>query len=229
MSQGQLIGVLNEFLRAGDTIVTAAGGPPGDLLKIWDATGGRHCHLEFGYSCMGYEIPAGIGVRMAQQDGEVYVYIGDGTFLMSPGELVTAVQEGLKITVVISENHGFQCIYRLQMGRAGVPFGNEFRARDGNGRLEGEYLRLDLAKAAEGFGCVAFRADSPEAVREALEAARAETRPCVIVTETEKHRDLPGSDVWWDVAPAEVSNEDVVRAKRAEYERDRAELQRFHY
>jgi 3D-(3,5/4)-trihydroxycyclohexane-1,2-dione acylhydrolase (decyclizing) len=229
MSQGQLIGVLNEFLRPGDTIITAAGGPPGDLLKIWDATGGRHCHLEFGYSCMGYEIPAGIGVRMAQQDGEVYVYVGDGTFVMSPGELVTAVQEGLKITVVISENHGFQCIHRLQMFRAGVPFGNEFRARDGNGRLEGEYLQLDLAKAAEGFGCVAFRADSPAAVRDALEAARAETRPCVIVAETEKHRNLPGSDVWWDVAPAEVSNEDVVREKRAEYERDRAELQRFHY
>jgi 3D-(3,5/4)-trihydroxycyclohexane-1,2-dione acylhydrolase (decyclizing) len=228
MSQGQLILTLNDFLRPGDTVVAAAGGPPGDLLKIWDATGGRNCHLEFGYSCMGYEIPGGIGVRMAQEDGDVYVYIGDGTYLMSPTELVTALQEGLKLTVVISENHGFQCIKRLQLWRAGRAFGNEFRARS-DGRLEGEYLRLDLAKAAEGFGAVAFRADSPDSLREALEAAREESRPCVIVCETEPDRNLPPSEVWWDVAPSEASDDPVVQGLRAEYERDRDALQRFHY
>ena len=228
MSQGQLILTLNDFVQAGDTVVAAAGGPPGDLLKIWDAAGGRTCHLEFGYSCMGYEIPASIGVRMAQDGGDVYTYIGDGTYLMNPTELVTALQEGLKITVVISENHGFQCIHRLQLGRAGRPFGNEFRARQ-NGRLEGEYLRLDLAKTAEGFGAVAMRADSPESLRDALEASRSERRTCVIVCETEMHRNLPGSEVWWDVAPSEVSEDEVVTGLREEYERDLAELQRFHY
>src|SRR5262249_43283430 len=106
MSQGELIGVLNREAQPGDTVIAAAGGAPGDLLKLWDASGGRACHIEFGYSCMGYEIPAGLGVRMAQVDGEVYVLIGDGTYLMNPTELVTAVQEGLKITVVLSENHG---------------------------------------------------------------------------------------------------------------------------
>jgi len=229
MSQGQLILTLNEFVRPGDTVIAAAGGPPGDLLKIWDATGGRNCHLEFGYSCMGYEIPAGIGVRMAQEGGEVYVYVGDGTYLMNPTELVTAAQEGLKMTVVISENHGFQCIRRLQMWRAGRPFGNEFRARDGRARLEGEYLQLDLAKTAEGFGAVAFAADTPDALRSALEQARGESRTCVIVCETEKYRNLPPSEVWWDIAPSEASEDPIVQKIRAEYERDRAELQRFYY
>ncbi|MDQ4082077.1 MAG: thiamine pyrophosphate-dependent enzyme, partial [Actinomycetota bacterium] len=198
------------------------------LLKLWDATGGRECHLEFGYSCMGYELPAGVGVRMAKEGGEVYVYIGDGTFLLNPGELVTALQERLKLTVVISENHGFQSIQRLQMWRAGRPFGNEFRARE-DGRLEGEYLRLDLARTAEGLGARAFRADSPETLRTALEEARGERRTCVIVCETEPHRYLPASEVWWDVAPAEVSGDEVVQRLRAEYERERAELQRFYY
>ena len=228
MSQGQLILTLNDFVQPGDTVVSAAGTPPGDLLKLWDATGGRNAHLEFGYSCMGYELPAGVGVRMAQKGGEVYVYIGDGTFLLNPGELVTALQEDLKITVVISENHGFQSIQRLQMWRAGRPFGNEFRARR-NGRLEGDYLRLDLAKAAEGLGARAFRADSPETFRRALEEARGERRVSVIVVETEPHRYLPASEVWWDVAPPEASGDELVQRLRAEYEREQAELQRFYY
>ena len=122
--------MLNREAQAGDTVIAAAGGAPGDLLKLWDATGGRACHIEFGYSCMGYEIPAGLGVRLAQPEGEVYVLVGDGTYLMNPTELVTAVQEGLKITVVLAENHGYQCIRRLQMWRTGVSFGNEFRRRD---------------------------------------------------------------------------------------------------
>src|SRR4029453_2849012 len=150
LTQGQLIGLLQEHAQAGDTIIAAAGGPPGDLQKVWDATDGRHCHLEFGFSCMGYEIPAGIGVRLADPDRShrVVSFLGDGTFLMAPTELVTAAQEGLPVTVVIPENHGYQVIHRLQMGRSGREFGNEFRYRtsplDLEGvkpaRLEGEYL-----------------------------------------------------------------------------------------
>jgi 3D-(3,5/4)-trihydroxycyclohexane-1,2-dione acylhydrolase (decyclizing) len=229
MSQAQLILAMNEAAESGDTIVTAAGGPPGDLLKIWDATGGRACHIEFGYSCMTYEIPGGIGVRMAQPDGEVVVYIGDGTFLMNPGEIVTAFQERLRLTIVISDNGGFQCIRRLQLWRAGREFGNEFRFRDGSGRLEGDYLELDLAKVAEGLGARAVHADTPDAVREALAEARRSDGVSVIVARTERHRNLPGSGVWWDVAPSEASKDPVVRDLRAEYERDQAELQRFHY
>jgi 3D-(3,5/4)-trihydroxycyclohexane-1,2-dione acylhydrolase (decyclizing) len=230
MSQGQLIGVLNSEAKSGDIIITAAGSPPGDLMKIWDATGGRACQLEFGYSCMAYEIPAGLGARMAQPDGEIYVYIGDGTYLMNPTEIVTAVQEGFKITIVISENHGYQCIRGLQMARAGQSFGNEFRSRDRKtNRLEGEYLKIDFAKNAESMGARAWNANTPEALRKALLEARSETRPCVIVVETEKYRSLPGSEVWWDVAVAEVSQDLVTQKIRAEYERDRDRLQRFHY
>ena len=230
MSQGQLIGVLNDEAKSGDIIIGAAGSPPGDLMKIWDASNGRACQLEFGYSCMAYEIPAGLGARMAQGDGEIYVFIGDGTYLMNPTEIVTAAQEGLKITIVISENHGYQCIRGLQLARAGQSFGNEFRSRDKKtNRLEGEYLKIDFAKNAESMGARTWNANTPEAFRKALQEARKEPRPCVIVVETEKYRFLPGSEVWWDVAVAEVSQDPVTQKLRAEYERDRDRLQRFHY
>jgi 3D-(3,5/4)-trihydroxycyclohexane-1,2-dione acylhydrolase (decyclizing) len=230
LSQGELIQVLNQAAQPGDTIVAAAGSPPGDLLKLWDATGGRACHLEFGYSCMGYELPASLGVRIAQPEGEVFVLIGDGTYLMNPTELVTAVQENLKVTVVISENHGYQCIRRLQMGRAGRSFGNEFRARDPKtNRLEGEYVAIDFAQNAASFGARTWQARTKEELRRALQEARGEKRVSVIVVETEKFRFLPGSGVWWDVAVAEASNDPVTQKLRAEYESDRARLQRFHY
>ncbi len=229
MSQAHLIMTLNEAARPGDTVITAAGGPPGDLLQLWDTSSGSNCHLEFGYSCMGYELPAGLGVRMAQPEGEVYVFIGDGTYLMNPSELVTAMQENLKVTVVIADNHGYQIIRRLQMARAGRSFGNEFRARDKKtNRLEGEYLPIDFAKNAESFGARAWHVTTCEELRNALREAREEPRSCVIVAEVEKHRYLPGSGAWWDVAPAEVTNDPVTHDLRAEYERDR-QRQRFHY
>jgi 3D-(3,5/4)-trihydroxycyclohexane-1,2-dione acylhydrolase (decyclizing) len=234
MNQGELIRVLQGEAQSGDTIVVAAGSPPGDVHKLWDATGGRDCHIEFGFSCMGYEIPAGLGVRLAREHagkgGEVVVLVGDGTYLMNPTELVTAAQEGLKITVVIADNHGYQVIRRLQMWRTGRSFGNEFRSRDARtNRLDGDYVALDLAKTAAGFGARSWRVSDPAQLRDALREARGERRPCVIVAEIEKHRFLPGSGVWWDAAPAEVSDDPLTRENRAGYERERAELQRFHY
>ncbi|MDP6438443.1 MAG: 3D-(3,5/4)-trihydroxycyclohexane-1,2-dione acylhydrolase (decyclizing) [Candidatus Brocadiia bacterium] len=230
MSQSILVKALNDVAGQGDTVVAAAGGPPGDLLKLWDATGGRNCHLEFGYSCMGYELPAGLGVRMAQPKGEVYVLVGDGTYLMNPMELVTAMQEDLKITVVISENHGYQVIRRLQMWRGGRSFGNEFRKRDTKtNRLGGDYLTIDFARNAESMGARAWHVDTPEALKDALEEARVEKRSCVIVVETEKHRYAPGGGVWWDVEPAEATSDPVMKKIRKEYERERARLQRFYY
>jgi 3D-(3,5/4)-trihydroxycyclohexane-1,2-dione acylhydrolase (decyclizing) len=229
MSQGQLIRIVNEEAQPGDTIVAAAGSPPGDLHKIWDATGGRTCHLEFGFSCMGYEIPAALGVRLAQPQGEVLVMVGDGTYLMNPSEIVTAVQESLKITVILSENHGYQVIRQLQMARAGRSFGNEFRAREASsGRLEGEYLTIDFAANAESLGARVWKATTPGQVRTALREARAERRPCAIVVETERHRYLPGSDVWWDVAPAEATGDPLTQDLRAQYEKERKNLQKFY-
>src|SRR5262245_62143066 len=116
--------------RRGDTGVAAAGTRPAAALGLWTPTRAGTCHIEFGFSCMGYELPASLGVRMAQREGEVYALVGDGTYLMNPTELVTASQEGWKITVIISENHGYQSIRRLQMGRSGHSFGNEFRLRN---------------------------------------------------------------------------------------------------
>ena len=229
MNQGQVIGVMNEEAQPGDTIIGAAGAPPGDLLKLWDASRGRTCHIEFGNSCMGYELPAGLGVRMAQPEGEVIVYIGDGTYLMNPMELVTAVQEGLKVTVVVANNHGYQVIRQLQLGRAGRSFGNEFRARDqATKRLEGDYLEIDYAKNAESMGARVWNVDTPEALGRALREAREEKRSCVIVAEVEKHRYLPGSGVWWDVAAAETSADPQTRKLRQEYEEEHVK-QRFHY
>jgi 3D-(3,5/4)-trihydroxycyclohexane-1,2-dione acylhydrolase (decyclizing) len=231
LSQGQLIRILNEEAHSGDTVIAAAGGPPGDLHKLWDATGGKTCHLEFGFSCMGYEIPASLGVRLAQPEGEVFVVVGDGTYLMNPTEIVTAMQEGLKITLIISENHGFQVIRQLQMAKAGRSFGNEFRTRDtASHRLEGEYLSLDFAQNAASLGARVWKASTPEEIRAALrEARREQHRPCAVVVETEKHRYLPGSGVWWDVAPAEVSSDRITQELRSRYENDRSKLQKFLY
>ena len=229
MSQGQLIGAINKEARSGDTIVAAAGTPPGDLLKLWDSTGGRVCHLEFGYSCMGYEMPAGLGVRMAQPDGEVFVLIGDGNYLMNPTELVTAMQEGWKVTIIVSENHGFQSIHQLQMNRVGRNFGTEFMARDASSnRLEGDYLTIDFAKNAESMGARMWHAANPDEVRQALREARDEARSCVIVAETESHRYLPWSGVWWDAPAAEVTDDPVTRDLRERYENEQ-EAQRLHY
>src|SRR6266511_535668 len=231
LTQGQIIGLLQEHARPGDVIIAAAGGPPGDLQKVWDATEGRFTHLEFGFSCMGYELPAAIGVRLAEPnpDHRVTAFIGDGTFLMAPTELVTAAQEGLPITIVIPENRGYQVIHRLQMLRSGREFGNEFRYRAGRlelagaadakpPRLEGEYLDVDLAKVAEGLGARAVRATTADEVREALAATRDHSGPVVIVIPAIPHADLPGAGVWWDVAPAEVAEQEAVARMRSEYE-----------
>ena len=232
LTQGQLIGLLQEHARAGDTIVAAAGGPPGDLQKVWDATEGRFCHLEFGFSCMGYEIPAGMGVRLsaADPDSRVVVFIGDGTFLLSPTELVTAAQESIAVTVVIPENRGYQVIHRLQMGRHGREFGNEFRYRTGTldlageksdgqqPRLDGDYLEVDLVQVAQGLGARGIRARTADEVRAALDDTRGHQGPVVIVVPVIPHIDLPGAGAWWDVAPSEVSEDETVQRLRTEYE-----------
>jgi 3D-(3,5/4)-trihydroxycyclohexane-1,2-dione acylhydrolase (decyclizing) len=222
LTQSQMLGIINEQARDGDTVVAAAGSPPGDLLQMWDCSGGRHAHIEFGYSCMGYELPASLGVRIAQETGEVYTFIGDGTYLMNPSELVTACQEGWKVTVTLSENHGFQCIRDLQLRSSGHDFGNEFRLRErATNRLAGEFVKIDFARTAEGFGARAWEVRTAAELRSALAEARVEARPCVIVVETDPYLRGPASEVWWDVAPAEVSDNQLTREARAEYERGR--------
>lgn len=230
LNQGQVIKVLNEETEPGDLILTAAGSPPADFHKLWDDTRGAQCFIEFGYSCMGFEIPAGLGARLARPHGEVFVFVGDGTYLMNPTELVTSIQENLKITVVISENHGYQCIRNLQLNRSGHSFGNEFRERDPQtNRLEGEFLKIDFAKNAESMGARVWKTQGQDDLRKALREARDENRTCVIVCETQPYQSPPDSGVWWDVAVAEVSGDPVTQNLREQYEQERAALQRFHY
>ena len=242
ITQGQLLGVLQEHARDGDILIAGAGGPPGDVQKVWDATNGRFAHLEFGFSCMGYELPAAIGVRFANPDPahRVTTFIGDGTFLMAPTELVTAAQEGLPLTVVIAENHGYQVIRRLQMWRVGNNFGNEFRYREPSAnvvkdvvseaappRLGGNYLDVDLVSIARGLGARSERVRTVDEFRAILNDTRDESRPVVIVVATIPHANLPGSDVWWDVAPAEVSDAPWLPAVRDDYNAGLAK-QRWH-
>jgi 3D-(3,5/4)-trihydroxycyclohexane-1,2-dione acylhydrolase (decyclizing) len=228
LTQSQMLGIVNRAAKDGDTVVAAAGSPPGDLLQMWDCSGGRRAHLEFGFSCMGYEIPASLGVRLAQPDGEVYTFIGDGTYLMNPTELATAAQEGLKITVLLSKNDGFQCIRDLQVRSSGHAFGNEFRTRDrSSNRLEGGFVEIDLAANAAAFGARTWEANSEEELLRALAEAREATGPCVIVVVTDRYRRGLGSEVWWDVAPAEVSEDAVTIAARDGYEQGRSD-QRYY-
>ncbi|HTW98513.1 MAG TPA: 3D-(3,5/4)-trihydroxycyclohexane-1,2-dione acylhydrolase (decyclizing) [Acidimicrobiales bacterium] len=228
LTQGQLIGILQEIAQPGDTLVAAAGSPVGDLLKAWDATGDRRCHLEFGYSCMGYELPGALGVRLAGQlageRGCVTALIGDGTFVMQPSEIATALQEGLQVTFVLSQNDGYQVIRRLQMDRVGHSFGNEFRHREGPlpaASLTGDYLELDLVSIARGLGAHACRASSSAEVRAALLEARHSEGPSVVVVPVEPYANLPASEVWWDIAPAEVAEQEGVAERRRIYEEAR--------
>jgi 3D-(3,5/4)-trihydroxycyclohexane-1,2-dione acylhydrolase (decyclizing) len=226
MSQGQLLRTLNQAVRSGDWLVVASGTPHVDVHKLWEPVEGVRCLMEVGFSCMGGEIPAGLGVRMAKPAaGEVYVVIGDGTYLMgNTGELVTACQEGLKLTVVVVDNGGYQSIHGLQRSRTGRSFGLEFRERTDNG-LDGAKVEVDYAANARSLGCAAFEASSPEGVKDALEAARDETRPAVIVARVEPRRLLLDSRCWWDVGVAEVSDRPETRELAAEHARGRA-LQR---
>jgi len=229
MSQGRLIQIFNQETQPGDTVVSAAGTPVGDVHQIWDVSNSASCHLEFGFSCMGYDIPAAIGVRIAQSSGEVYAFLGDGNFLMNPTELVTALQENLKITLVLSENHGFQSIHGHQRAHVGHSLGNEFRSRrTSSNSLDGDYLKIDFAQVVEGFGAKTWRAATPGSFRTALQAARLETGPCVIVVETEPMRRLPGSGIWWDIAAAEVTSDPVTRKLRVQYEEERKKFQRIY-
>jgi 3D-(3,5/4)-trihydroxycyclohexane-1,2-dione acylhydrolase (decyclizing) len=227
--------VLNQEARSGDVIITAAGAPPGELLKLWDATDGRRCHIEFGYSCMGYELPAGLGARLARPDGAVVVLVGDGSLLINAGEIVTLAQEGARVSVVVLDNQGYQVIRRLQLNKTGVSFGNEFRVRESPLALqtdarsvEGDYVRTDLETTARGLGARAFRVDSEADLRQALVAAREIDGPVVIVVPVEKQRWLPDGGCWWDVAPAEVSSGGSVNKIRREYVAGREAEQRFY-
>tara|TARA_B100000674_G_scaffold138324_1_gene108078 strand:- start:4006 stop:5901 length:1896 start_codon:yes stop_codon:yes gene_type:complete len=230
MSQGYLIGILNEEMKEGDTLLAAAGTIPSDLTKLFDVSGGKNVHIEFGNSCMGYDIPAAIGVRLTGTEDEVYVLMGDGNYQMHPLELVTAMQERTKITVILNVNYGYQSIHGHQKALVGHSLGNEFKVRDKETGLldKGRFIEVDYSKNAESLGVRSWVAKTEVEIRAALSEAREEARSCMIIVPTEKYRFPPGSGVWWEVVGAEVTDDPKTRELVAEREAGRAK-QRFYY
>ncbi len=218
ISQGEVIGVVNGLVRPQDVVVSAAGSLPGDLHKLWRTRQANTYHLEYGYSCMGYEIAGGLGVKMADPSREVYVLVGDGSFLMMASEIATSVQEGYKLNIVVLDNHGFSSIGGLSQSIGSAGFGTDYRHRTGSGHLDGEHIPVDFVAPCHGLGACAVRARSRENFKQAIEAIKGEKRTSAVVIEVDKEMRVPGYESWWDVPIDEVSELESVRAARAEYE-----------
>jgi len=220
-AQAEVIGVVNEVAADTDVVVCAAGSMPGDLHKLWRTRDPGGYHVEYGYSCMGYEIAGGLGAKLAAPEREVFVMVGDGSYLMMAGELVTAVQEGIKLVVVCVDNHGFASIGNLSESVGSQRFGTSYRFRGPEGRLDGGYLPVDLAANAASLGVDVLRAKSIEEFRQVLVQARAAGRTTLVHIETDPLLPAPSSDAWWDVPVAEVAGLDSTREARAGYEKAR--------
>ena len=203
-SQGEVIGALNDFSDPQDVVVSAAGSLPGDLHKLWRTRDPKGYHLEYGYSCMGYEIPGGLGVKMAAPDREVYVMVGDGTWLMMSSEIVTSIQEGVKLTVILIDNHGFGSIGALSESVGSDGFGTEARRRAEDGLLSGEHLPVDFAANAASLGAKVIVATTIDEFKDALKQARQNTTTTVIKIETDRYARIGSYEGWWDVPVAEV-------------------------
>ena len=215
-----VIGLVNGTVGGKATVVCAAGGMPGELLRLWRPEDPKAYHMEYGYSCMGYEIPGGLGVKLAEPGREVVVMVGDGSYLMMNSEIVTAVGEGIKLTIVLVDNHGYQCILGLQRAVGVSDFGNELRYRDQTTKqLTGEYIPVDFVKHAESMGAHAIFARSAEELKKALIDARNDDRVTVIVVPVDPEKRMPGMGTWWDVPVAEVSTEEKTRKMREDYEK----------
>jgi 3D-(3,5/4)-trihydroxycyclohexane-1,2-dione acylhydrolase (decyclizing) len=221
-AQSEVIGAVNDAAAPTDVVVCAAGAMPGDLHKLWRTRDAKGYHVEYGYSCMGYEIAGGLGVKLAAPEREVYVLVGDGSYLMLPGELVTAVQERLKLTIVLVDNRGYNSIGALSRSLGLDGFGTLFRYRR-NGTLPvdgdtGEDLPVDLAANAESLGAKVIRARTIDELRSGLEQAKAEKGVTVVAIEVDRYEGVPSYESWWDVAVPEVSELESVREARERYE-----------
>jgi 3D-(3,5/4)-trihydroxycyclohexane-1,2-dione acylhydrolase (decyclizing) len=220
ISQSEVIGLVNNFSHPEDVVVCAAGSLPGDLHKLWRTRNPKGYHLEYGYSCMGYEIAGGLGIKMADPSREVYVMVGDGSYLMMSQEIVTSIAEGVKLTIVIHDNHGFSSIGGLSQAVGSAGFGTDYKYRHADtGQLDGEYLPVDLAANAASLGAHTIRAATREELQSALEEARRQDHTTAIVVEVDKEARVPGYESWWDVPIAEVSEVEAVKRARAEYDK----------
>ena len=223
LGQGAVIGVLDEVTTPSDIILNAAGSLPGDLHKLWRARDPKQYHLEYGYSCMGYEIAAGLGVRLAAPDREVFVLVGDGSYLMMAQEIATSIQEGVRLIILILDNHGFASIGGLSESVGCAGYATTYRARDPRtGQLEGPLLTVDYVANAASLGAHAVHARTRAEIRAAIAEARHADRTTAIVIPVDREQRVGGSESWWDVPIAEVSTIEAVQAARADYVRAKA-------
>jgi 3D-(3,5/4)-trihydroxycyclohexane-1,2-dione acylhydrolase (decyclizing) len=223
-AQSEVIGAVNAAASPEGVVVCAAGSMPGDLHKLWRTRDPKGYHVEYGYSCMGYEIAGGLGVKLAAPERAVYVMVGDGSYLMLSGEIVTAVQEGLKLTIVLVDNHGFNSIGSLSRSLGTDGFGTQYRyRRNGSLGVDSEespapVLPVDLAANAESLGARVIRCGSIDDLRSGLELAKGDETTVVLAIEVDRYEGVPGYESWWDVPVAEVSAVESVRAARAAYD-----------
>lgn len=229
LQQPNVIGIVNEAAGKDSVVICAAGSLPGDLHKLWKAYQPGGYHLEYGYSCMGYEIAGGLGVKMAKPDKEVVVMVGDGSYQMLSSELITAIQEGIKITVVLLDNHGFGSIGSLSESVGSQRYGTNYRYRDlDSDQLNGEHLPMDFVMNAKSYGVDVHTAEDYEELEDALKKSFEAVKTQVIVVSVDKEQKVPGYESWWDVPVAEVSETESAQAARKEYEEER-ERQRDYF
>jgi 3D-(3,5/4)-trihydroxycyclohexane-1,2-dione acylhydrolase (decyclizing) len=227
-AQSEVIGVVNEVSDPRDVVICAAGSMPGDLHKLWRTRDPKGYHVEYGYSCMGYEIAGGLGAAMACPDRDIFVMVGDGSYLMMAQELVTAVQENIKFIVVLVQNHGFQSIGQLSEDLGSQRFGTKYRYRNKRtGRLDGDVLPVDLAANAESLGARVLRANGIKEFRERLVEAKNGKEPVVVYIETDPMVPAPDSESWWDVPVSEVAALDSTKQARKVYESHKREQRLF--
>jgi 3D-(3,5/4)-trihydroxycyclohexane-1,2-dione acylhydrolase (decyclizing) len=221
-AQSEVIGAVNEACGERDVVVQAAGSMPGDLQLLWRARDPKQYHVEYGYSCMGFEIAGALGIKMAAPDREVFALVGDGSYLMMAQEIVTAVSEGIRLVVVVVQNHGFASIGALSESVGSQRFGTRYRFRDPEtGDLDGRPLPVDLAANAESLGAHVIRCRTIDDLTTALKAARDADRLTVVHIETDPLAPVPSSESWWDVPVAEVAELDSTKQARARYDEAR--------
>ncbi len=204
-SQGEVVGAVNNGMNEKDIMVCAAGSLPGDLHKLWQTRSSKGFHLEYGYSCMGYEIAGGLGAKMADPSREVYVMVGDGSYLMMMQEIITSVQEGIKMIIVLINNHGFASIGGLSNSLGSQGFGTHYKFRNKKtGQLDGGYLPVDLAANAESLGAIVLKANNIDEFKQSLSKAKQTDRTTVVYIETDREKRV-GGYAWWEVPISEVS------------------------
>jgi len=227
-AQAEVVGAVNRSAQPEDVVVCAAGSLPGDLHKLWRSQRPNTYHVEYGYSCMGYEIAGGLGVKMADPSREVYVFVGDGSYLMMAQEIVTSVQEGVKLIIVLCDSQGYASIGGLSRSLGSGGFGTQYRYRDHTtDSLTGQPLPVDLAANAESLGAIVHRVSDRASLDAGLAAARGGDRTTVIYVPVDPGVGVPGYDAWWDVAVAEVSEQPGVRDARTQWEAGRKRQRYF--